>query len=52
MSTDTRKWFKEPYMAAADTVWVDDDFVEIGETTEAVEEVPEDTFKQIRFTAF
>ncbi len=30
---------REPYMAAADTVWVDDDFVEIGETTEEVEEV-------------
>ena len=33
---------REPYMATADTVWVDDDFVEIGETTEEVEEVPED----------
>ena len=33
-------------MAAADTVWVDDDFVEIGETTEAVEEVPEDTLEE------
>ena len=32
-------------MAAADTVWVDDDFVEIGETTEEVEEVPEDTLE-------
>ena len=29
---------REPYMAAADTVWGDDDFVEIGETTEAVED--------------
>ena len=28
---------REPYMAAADTVWGDDDFVEIGETTEEVE---------------
>ena len=37
---------REPYMAAADTVWVDDDFVEIGETTEAVEEVPEDTLEE------
>ena len=36
---------REPYMAAADTVWVDDDFVEIGETTEEVEEVPEDTLE-------
>ena len=36
---------REPYMATADTVWVDDDFVEIGETTEEVEEVPEDTFE-------
>ena len=32
-------------MAAADTIWVDDDFVEIGETTEEVEEVPEDTLE-------
>ncbi len=37
---------REPYMAAADTVWVDDDFVEIGETTEEVEEVPEDTLEE------
>ena len=37
---------REPYMAAADTVWGDDDFVEIGETTEAVEEVPEDTLEE------
>ena len=36
---------REPYMAAADTIWVDDDFVEIGETTEEVEEVPEDTLE-------
>ena len=36
---------REPYMAAADTVWGDDDFVEIGETTEEVEEVPEDTLE-------
>ena len=36
---------REPYMAAADTVWVDDDFVEIVETTEEVEEVPEDTLE-------
>ena len=36
---------REPYMATADTVWVDDDFVEIGETTEEVEEVPEDTLE-------
>ena len=33
-------------MAAADTIWVDDDFVEIGETTEEVEEVPEDTLEE------
>ena len=32
------------YMAAADTVCVDDDFARIGETTE--EEVPEDTLKR------
>ena len=37
---------REPYMAAADTIWVDDDFVEIGETTEEVEEVPEDTLEE------
>ena len=37
---------REPYMAAADTVWIDDDFVEIGETTEEVEEVPEDTLEE------
>ena len=37
---------REPYMATADTVWVDDDFVEIGETTEEVEEVPEDTLEE------
>ena len=39
------QYTREPYMAAADTVWVDDDFVEIGETTEEVEEVPEDTLE-------
>ena len=33
-------------MAAADTIWVDDDFVEIGETTEEVEEVPEDALEE------